>query len=92
MLSIRIREGKNEVDLFKQDLLYIVIKIYFKISYREAGLRRVMDFVAQVSVMAYVPLVFFLLKEFFFFQEFKIRNLPFTVFGSLSTTFTLLQN
>lgn len=59
MLSIRIREGKNEVDLFKQDLLYIVIKIYFKISYREAGLRIVMDFVAQVSVMAYVPLVFF---------------------------------
>lgn len=69
MLSIRIREGKNEVDLFKQDLLYIVIKIYFKISYREAGLRRVMDFVAQVSVMAYVPLVFFLLKEFFFFSR-----------------------
>lgn len=59
MLSIRIREGKNDVDLFKQDLLYMVIKIYFKISYREAGLRRVMDFVAQVSVMAYVPLVFF---------------------------------
>lgn len=59
MLSIRIREGKNEVDLFKQDLLYIVIKIYFKISYREAGLRIVMDFVAQVSVMAYMPLVFF---------------------------------
>lgn len=59
MLSIRIREGKNEVDLFKQDLLYMVIKIYFKTSNREAGLRRVMDFVAQVSVMAYVPLVFF---------------------------------
>lgn len=59
MLSIRIREGKNEVDLFKQDLLYMVIKIYSKISYREAELRRVMDFVAQVSVMTYVPLVFF---------------------------------
>lgn len=59
MLSIRIREGKNEVDLFKQDLLYMVIKIYFKTSNCEAGLRRVMDFVAQVSVMAYVPLVFF---------------------------------
>lgn len=59
MLSIRIREGKNELDLFKQDLLYMVIKIYFKTSNREAGLRRVMDFVAQVSVMAYVPLVFF---------------------------------
>lgn len=59
MLSIRIREGKNEVDLFKQDLLYMVIKIYSKISYREAALRRVMDFVAQVSVMTYVPLVFF---------------------------------
>lgn len=88
MLSIRICEGKNEEDLLKQDLLYMIIKIYFKISYRKAGLRRVMDFVAQVSVV--VSLVQRIKRVFF--QEFKIRNLQFTVFGSLPTTFTLLQN
>lgn len=51
-----------------------------------------MDIVAQVSGVASGPLVLLQLKELGVFQEFKIRNLPFTVFGSLSTTLTLLQN